>query len=139
MVKTIFENSKLLCSKSVTKKFLWTKFFEVGFEIKNFEFSKTVFIIRFLRLCSMCSAWSKKFSEISDFFTFPYGRFNWSTNISIYPSLENRLAGFRRKYINLIPRSLNLRLLRILPTESSLHMYECNAEVQNVKFKSTQK
>ena len=58
MIKTVFKNSSFYHWKSPTKIIVptevkWTKFLWTIFNGKNFKFSKTVFTIRFLRLCRM--------------------------------------------------------------------------------------
>ena len=74
MVKTVFENSKFLPSKITCKNFYlfirpWgQKILQAIFDGKNFEFSKTVFTIRFWRLWRMFLSRVQKFSEILKYF-----------------------------------------------------------------------
>ena len=72
MVKMVFENSKFLPLKIACKTFVpmevyiyRRKFLQAILIGKNFEFSKTVFAIRFLRLWRMLLVGVQKFLEIS--------------------------------------------------------------------------
>ena len=85
MVKTVFENSIFFTIESRLQNFClhWhipvygRNFLQAIFNGKNFEFSKTVFTIRFLRLWRMFTAREQKFSEISKF-------------LLMIPSIKNR-------------------------------------------------